>query len=72
MHITFWLVIAEPLTWYWVAKLENNIIEFDAQPVSALSAQIRPWARQQFGTTQRDKGSYVFFDRSMYVDNEMR
>ena len=40
MHITFWLVIAEPLTWYWVAKLENNIIEFDAQPVSALSAQI--------------------------------
>ena len=25
-----------------------------------------------FGTTQRDKGSYGFFDRSMYVDNEMR
>ena len=26
----------------------------------------------EIGTTQRDKGSYVFFDRSVYVDNEMR
>ena len=26
----------------------------------------------EIGTTRRDKGSYVFFDRSMYVDNEMR
>ena len=25
----------------------------------------------EIGTTQRDKGSYVFFDRSVYVDNEM-
>ena len=33
---------------------------------------VSPWARQEFGTTQRDKGSYVFFDRSMYVDNVMR
>ena len=26
----------------------------------------------EIGTTRRDKGSYVFFDRSMYVDDEMR
>ena len=26
----------------------------------------------EIGTTRRDKGSYAFFDRSMYVDNEMR
>ena len=38
----------------------------------ALSSPISPWARQEFGTTQRDKGSYVFFDRSVYVDNVMR
>ena len=26
----------------------------------------------EIGTTQRDKGSYVFCDWSVYVDNEMR
>ena len=26
----------------------------------------------EIGTTRRDKGSYGFFDWSVYVDNEMR
>ena len=56
--------------------LHSNMIHFPLNSgVSSLNLHELvhgPEAKfSEIGTTRRDKGSYVFFDRSMYVDDEM-
>ena len=55
-----------------IARVSNNVLMGHLVSSQIHNKGVSPWARQEFGTTQRDKGSYGFCDRSVYVDNEMR